>query len=166
MTDAGGAPTRPTPTERVSRRWPAAAVATVAVVAAAVVVFAERRGGTGAGGAVEGHPPVATRAPTAVEGASLWGQYCAACHDFAAAGRSPLGPVLVSREYLAWASDERLDSLMTFGVPGTAMLGWGRERGGMLDERQRRSILLHLRRLQPTAPSDPGWRGRPTTPAR
>lgn len=152
--------------KRSTGRSAAASGVTVVVLLAAFLANGWRPGGVRGGERKGEHPSAATLAPTAAEGELLWGQYCAACHDFTVPGGSPLGPVLVSREYLAWASDERLDSLITHGVPGTPMLGWGRASGGMLDERRVRSILLHLRRLQPIARSDTGWRGVPRTPGR
>jgi mono/diheme cytochrome c family protein len=148
--------------ERIVRRWPMIAGVSLVLMLGAFLAFVARPGRTPPGVAGGAHRPFATRAPTAAEGEVLWGQYCAACHGFPQPGQSPLGPVMVSREYLAWVSDERLDSLMTYGVPGTAMLGWGRAQGGILDERQVRSLLLHLRRLQPAARSDSGWRGAPS----
>ncbi len=157
VADSGESPDAAAVLVRIRRRWTIVAGVVVLMLPAALLLNgARRRGGTAASARGDG-PPAATRAPTATEGASLWGQYCEACHGFTAQGRSPLGPVLVSREYLAWVTDERLDSLVTHGVPGTAMLGWGRRLGGVLGEREVRSLVLHLRRLQPTARSDTGW---------
>jgi len=98
-----------------------------------------------------------TAAPTIASGQALWTQFCASCHEVPPGAQRGLGPRLVSREYLEFASDERMDSLITYGVAGTTMLGWGKARSGMLDDTQVRSLILYLRSKKANAPSDPQW---------
>ena len=69
-----------------------------------------------------------------------------------------LAPRLISREYLTFATDARLDSIINAGVPGTTMLGWGKGSAGMLDATQIRSLIYFLRAQQASAPSDPKWK--------
>lgn len=95
---------------------------------------------------------------TAAAGEALWLQYCAACHDVRAGGTPALGPALVSREYLAFADDRRIDSLIVHGVPGTAMPGWGKRRGGLLRDTQVHALTAYLRSKEASAQSVPGWK--------
>ncbi len=96
--------------------------------------------------------------PSVATGKTLWGQFCASCHLPQVGVRQPLGPVLVSREYLAFATDQRLDSIISHGVAGTTMLGWGKGSSGMLNVTQVQSLVAYLRAMQPSAPSDPKWK--------
>ncbi|MBK6457315.1 MAG: c-type cytochrome [Gemmatimonadetes bacterium] len=116
-----------------------------------------RRGG-GPGAPPPGAPPLRTEAPTIAKGQTLWGSYCASCHVPVPGMAKGLAPLLISREYLQFATDERVDSIITVGVPGTTMLGWGKGSAGMLDATQIRSLILFLRAQQATAPSDPTWK--------
>jgi mono/diheme cytochrome c family protein len=120
-------------------------------------------GGKGAGGRGAkdggGAPTTESAATRAVRGESTWGQFCFSCHVVPRGAAAALGPVLISREYLEFATDQRLDSLITRGVPGTTMIGWGRGGGGMLNPSQVQDVIAFLRARQATAPSDPGWKG-------
>ncbi|HEX4934395.1 MAG TPA: cytochrome c [Gemmatimonadaceae bacterium] len=106
----------------------------------------------------DGERPMRTVAPTVASGQALWTQFCASCHVMPAGADKALGPVLISREYLAFATNARLDSLITYGIPGTTMLGWGKGASGTLDETQVRSLIYYLRAQEATAPSDPKWK--------
>lgn len=117
----------------------------------------EARSG-GPGGAPSAAPEMRTEAPTAAKGQTLWGSYCASCHVPPPGMATGLAPRLISSEYLAFATDARLDSIITAGVPGTTMLGWGKGSAGMLDATQIRSLIYFLRAQQATAPSDPKWK--------
>lgn len=103
-------------------------------------------------------PPAATPAPSSAKGATLWGQYCAACHVAPSGTQQRLAPILISREYLTFATDQRIDSLISHGVPGTTMLGWGKGSSGMLDVTQVQSVVAYLRSMQASAPTDPKWK--------
>lgn len=121
-------------------------------------------GGEGAagrdGGAASGAPPTPeSDAVRAARGETIWGQFCFSCHVVPRGASAALGPVLLSREYLAFATDQRIDSLITKGIPGTTMIGWGKGGGGMLNAAQVRDVIAFLRSRQPSAPSDPGWKG-------
>lgn len=115
---------------------------------------AEGRGG----GPPSDATPARTEAPTAAKGQTLWGSYCASCHVPPPGMTTALAPRLISREYLTFATDARLDSIINAGVPGTTMLGWGKGSAGMLDATQIRSLIYFLRAQQASAPSDPKWK--------
>lgn len=103
-------------------------------------------------------PAPSTPAPSVAKGATLWGQFCVACHVAPSGAQQLLAPILISREYLAFATDQRLDSIISRGVAGTTMLGWGKGSSGMLDVTQVQSLVAYLRAMQPSAPSDPKWK--------
>ena len=158
------------PAPRHGRRRTASRGAWLVVAAALFLVVATtvaRRTPGGAGDPLPDLPPAveapevddpADPAAVVATGESLWLQYCAACHDVRPGGTPTLGPALVSREYLAFANDRRIDSLLVHGVPGTAMLGWGGRRGGMLRDTQVRALTAYLRSKEASAPSVPGWK--------
>jgi len=116
---------------------------------------ADARGGTGGARA----PTIESAATRAARGESTWGQFCFSCHVVPKGAAAALGPVLLSREYLAFATDQRIDSLITRGIPGTTMIGWGKGGGGMLNPSQVQDLIAFLRARQGSAPSDPGWKG-------
>jgi len=96
----------------------------------------------------------------ALNGGVLWQRFCAACHVAPAAGVAALGPVLLSREYLDYATDRHLDTMITRGVPATMMTPWG-GRTGPLSPDAVGDVITYMRSVQPEAPSDPQWkRGR------
>lgn len=99
-----------------------------------------------------------SRPALVADGAKVYQQYCIACHGPLPGGAQPLGPVLDAREYLAFASNRRIDSILVYGIPGTAMVGWSKRRGGLLDDAQIEGLVYYIRSWQPTAPSVPTWR--------
>lgn len=107
----------------------------------------------------------ADHATLVADGAKLFTQFCSACHLPLAGGAQPTGPILNAKEYLAFASDQRVDSMIVHGNPGTAMIGWSARRGGPLTDLQVRSLVMYIRSMQSTAPSVPTWRlGRKVSP--
>src|SRR3954471_6514949 len=75
--------------------------------------------------------------PLLAEGAHLYEQYCQLCHAKDATGyAADNAPSLVSKTFLESASNELIAAGIRMGRPGTAMAGYGKERGGPLDERQ------------------------------
>lgn len=142
------------------------AVGALVVAAALLALFpnlrVHRLGGI-AGGGRGGRSTAATSAfstpaPSAAKGATLWEQFCAACHVVPSGAQQPLAPILISREYLGFATDQRLDSTISQGVAGTTMLGWGKGSSGMLDATQVQSLILYLRSMEASAPSDTKWK--------
>lgn len=91
-------------------------------------------------------------------GEGLWNRYCVACHVAPTGATRPLGPVLLARDYLDFATDERIDSLIVHGVPGTAMAAWGGARGGLLGKDEVSALVAYLRTQQVHAPQVPSWR--------
>ena len=83
---------------------------------------------------------------TADPGQALFGKLCAQCHGADAKGyKSDHAPSLINPTFLASATDEFLQSSITYGRPGTPMAGYGKEVGGPLDAAAVGSIVHWLR---------------------
>jgi cytochrome c oxidase cbb3-type subunit 3 len=88
--------------------------------------------------------------PLLAEGAHLYEQYCQLCHAKDATGyAADNAPSLVSKTFLESASNELIAAGIRMGRPGTAMAGYGKERGGPLDERQIDVLVRFLRSKGP-----------------
>ena len=120
-------------------------------------------------GASSGAPAPSRSAMSAEErarnGGALWQRFCAACHNAPPAGIAPLGPMLLSQEYLRHATDRHIDSLITHGVPGTMMTPWG-GRMGPLAPHDVQDVIAFMRSTEAAAPSDPRGRAGQTEPIR
>lgn len=79
-------------------------------------------------------------------GAAAFTKYCALCHSADATGyAADHAPSLVSTTFLASASDEYISRGIREGRPGTAMAGYGKLRGGPLDDEEVTAIIAFLR---------------------
>jgi mono/diheme cytochrome c family protein/rhodanese-related sulfurtransferase len=79
-------------------------------------------------------------------GAAAFTRYCALCHAADATGyAADHAPSLVSTTFLASASDEYISRGIREGRPGTAMAGYGKLRGGPLDDDEVAAIIAFLR---------------------
>lgn len=74
---------------------------------------------------------------------------CVACHGPTAEGRVGMAPNIVSKSFLAAASDQMLIETISKGRTGTTMVPWGPSLG---DEKIE-SIIAYLRTKQPVAPA-------------
>jgi len=86
----------------------------------------------------------------AVDGATLYGTFCAACHGESGEGRAYPGmalfPAVGNPDFLAAASDEFIANTVNHGRPGRRMPAWGTKDGG-LRPAEVTAIVAHLRQL-------------------
>jgi mono/diheme cytochrome c family protein/rhodanese-related sulfurtransferase len=79
-------------------------------------------------------------------GAAAFTKYCALCHAADATGyAADHAPSLVSTTFLATATNEYIARGIREGRPGTAMAGYGKIRGGPLDDDEVAAIIAFLR---------------------
>lgn len=79
-------------------------------------------------------------------GAAAFTRYCALCHAADATGyAADHAPSLVSTTFLASATNEYIARGIREGRPGTAMAGYGKLRGGPLDDDEVAAIIAFLR---------------------
>lgn len=95
-------------------------------------------------------------------GKDLFAANCATCHGPEGAGGST-GPVLKAKEFLSDTTEEQLANKVDVGIPGTAMVGWGRDFGGPFNDEQLRQVAAYLLSFKDTAPSVPNRRATSTT---
>lgn len=87
-------------------------------------------------------------------GKALFSLFCAACHGGQGEGSAVAGistPSLNNPDTLAIASDDYLRHIITHGRPGTRMIAWRRESGGLLAPEIDR-LVARLRAWEPQAP--------------
>jgi cytochrome c oxidase cbb3-type subunit 3 len=85
-----------------------------------------------------------TLAPNAVlEFSTLYGENCAGCHG--TEGRGGAAIALANPVYLAIADDAAIRTIITKGVPGTAMPAFAESAGGMLTDKQIDVISMQIR---------------------
>jgi cytochrome c oxidase cbb3-type subunit III len=90
--------------------------------------------------------------PTKLEGAALYGMYCAQCHGADAKGyKADNAPSLVNPTFLESATDEFIHASIAKGRPGTSMAGYAAEIGGPLDKAAIDRIVVWLRAKGPKA---------------
>lgn len=100
--------------------------------------------------------------PRVAAGARSYARYCALCHGNDAKGyAADHAPSLVSPTFLASASDDFLLRSIRGGRPGTAMAGYGRDRGGPMSDSEMAALIAFLRAqgpayVEPTAPTAVG----------
>lgn len=90
-------------------------------------------------------------------GRELFAQHCIACHGLDGTGTG-VAPTLHTREFLGSATDQQIAWLITGGVPGSLMIGYGLDHGGPLTDQQVQQLLTYLRSWERDAPSAPEWR--------
>jgi mono/diheme cytochrome c family protein len=91
----------------------------------------------------------ADKAEQVSRGQQLFAQNCAACHGNN--GEGDIGPALNSKKFLASTEDGRISSLISSGVPGTAMPSWSQAYGGPLTDEQIRELVGFIRNWEATA---------------
>lgn len=95
-------------------------------------------------------------ASLATEGETLWEFNCASCHG--ESGEGVNAPALNSQEFLEVASNEQMSSLISVGVPGTAMSAFGQDFAGPLTSEQVSALTAFIRSWEEDAPEVPDWR--------
>lgn len=87
--------------------------------------------------------------PSPSRGAELYAAHCARCHGEQGEGRREgNATALNNQDSLATASDEFLRGTIIYGRPGTQMLAWGEEAGGLLGKQAIADIVALLRSWQ------------------
>lgn len=77
------------------------------------------------------------------EGAALFEESCTLCHGNN--GEGGIGPALNDTEFLEAVADNTLFSLISSGVPGTAMPAWNQAHGGPFTDEQVRQLVVFIR---------------------
>jgi mono/diheme cytochrome c family protein/rhodanese-related sulfurtransferase len=96
------------------------------------------------------------------QGGKLYQTYCALCHGPAGKGYvADHAPDLVNPTFLASANISFLRASIVLGRPGTSMAGYGKDKGGPLDDDQVGKIIewLHAQDTVAQAPPDVGRPG-------
>jgi mono/diheme cytochrome c family protein len=85
-----------------------------------------------------------------VDGETLYGSFCAACHGPSGEGMRypgmPAFPAIANRDFLELASDDFLQQTVAAGRPGRRMPAWGEKAGG-LRPAEIALVVDHVRRL-------------------
>lgn len=98
------------------------------------------------------------------DGMALYADSCALCHG--EDGEGDVGPALNSKELLSSVGDNTLFSLISSGVPGTAMPAWNQVHGGPLTDEQVRQLVVFVRAWESSAPEvAAGETAAPAAPA-
>lgn len=91
----------------------------------------------------------------AVDGATLWGAFCAACHGPSGEGMRYPGmfafPAVANPDFLSLVSDDFLKAAVTRGRPGRRMAAWGQSPAGLRPD-EIDAVVSHLRTLGGVAP--------------
>src|SRR5512143_113311 len=82
-------------------------------------------------------------------GRELFAQNCTTCHG--ENGEGDVGPALNNKTFLKAAEDGRIASLISSGVPGTAMPSWSETFGGPFTDEQIHALVAFLRSWEATA---------------
>jgi mono/diheme cytochrome c family protein len=82
-------------------------------------------------------------------GEKLFADNCATCHGDK--GEGDRGPALNDRKFLTGTEDGRISSLISSGVPGTAMPSWSQTYGGPLTDEQIHDLVGFIRHWEATA---------------
>jgi len=86
----------------------------------------------------------------ATDGATLYGNFCAACHGPGGEGMRypgvPAFPAISNRDFLRVASDDFLREQIKRGRPGRRMPAWGEQEGGLRSEEIQR-LVAYIRDL-------------------
>ncbi len=90
------------------------------------------------------------------QGDSLFEVNCAPCHGDR--GLGAVAPALNSKQFLAAASDDQIQSLIEVGVPGSQMAAYSLDYGGSMTLAQIDALTTYIRSLEENAPDNPDWR--------
>lgn len=91
----------------------------------------------------------ADQAEQIARGQQLFADNCATCHGDN--GEGDLGPALNSKKFLDSTEDGKIYSLISSGVPGTAMPSWSQDYGGPFTGEQVQDLVGFIRHWQATA---------------
>jgi mono/diheme cytochrome c family protein len=91
----------------------------------------------------------ADKAEQVTRGQQLFAQNCATCHG--ENGEGDIGPALNSKKFLTSTEDGRIFSLISSGVPGTAMPSWSQAYGGPFTDEQINDLVGFIRSWEATA---------------
>jgi mono/diheme cytochrome c family protein len=129
----------------------------IAVMAALVLIFPAYR-------VIEpglrGDRAEALEAHLAAQGEEIYRAECAECHGVDDQ-RGEKAPTLNSAQFLLTTVDDRIESLISAGVPGTDMKPFSLDFGGRLTSEQIRAVSTYLRSLEEDSPDLPDWREWP-----
>lgn len=92
----------------------------------------------------------ADRSAQIERGGKLFADNCATCHG--KLGEGDLGPALNDKKFLKRTDDGVIFSLISSGVPGTAMPSWSQIHGGPFTDEQIRDVVSYVRHWEATAP--------------
>ena len=93
----------------------------------------------------------------AAQGDELFALTCSGCHGQEGRGGAT-APTLNAKEFLQFAADEQIESLIATGVPGSQMSPYSLDFGGPFTQEQIVALTTYLRSLEENAPSVPEWR--------
>jgi len=91
----------------------------------------------------------ADKAQQVARGQQLFADNCATCHG--KAGEGDIGPTLNSKKFLQSTDNGVIFSLVSSGVPGTAMPAWAQQHGGPFTDEQISDLVGFVRNWQSTA---------------
>ncbi len=78
----------------------------------------------------------------------LYEENCASCHGSEGQGRLSSGaPAIGNADFLRLADEEFLIQMVKFGRPGTNMMAYGRQDGGVLSDNLIKEIVTYLRTM-------------------
>ncbi len=92
----------------------------------------------------------ADQADAVANGQKLFKANCVVCHG--QNGEGLVGPALSSKTLLASATDATLFSIISSGVPNTAMPAWNQSNGGPFTDEQVRSLVAFIRNWEKNPP--------------
>jgi cytochrome c oxidase cbb3-type subunit 3 len=93
----------------------------------------------------------ADQAAQIARGQQLFADNCTTCHGDN--GEGDKGPALNSQKFLKSTDDGTIFSIISSGVPGTAMPTWAQPHGGPFTDEQIRDLVSFIRQWEPTAPN-------------
>jgi mono/diheme cytochrome c family protein len=91
----------------------------------------------------------ADKSEQVARGQQLFASNCATCHG--KNGEGDIGPTLNSKKFLQTTDDGIIFSLISSGVPGTAMPSWSQVHGGPFTDEQINDLVGFVRNWEPTA---------------
>jgi mono/diheme cytochrome c family protein len=91
----------------------------------------------------------ADKAEQVARGQQLFADNCAACHGDN--GQGDIGPALNSKQFLSTTDPGRIFSLISAGVPSTAMPSWSQAYGGPFTDEQINDLVSFIQHWAPTA---------------
>lgn len=136
--------------DRSTRRWMQVGLVVMVLLAAAFPAYRV-------------YEPVQRAAAAEVHSASLadyggelYGDNCASCHG--ENGRGGLGPAIGAMQFLVNQTNEQIQQLTSFGIPGSEMVAYSVDQGGSLTSQQIGAITGFLRSLEEEEIDLPDWR--------